>query len=170
MAGAVPMNRGRSLLVITTSLVRRMHIMVLKKLTPLAVAGEFPLTFEGDIADVIRQMRAGTSADAVPAVAAVMGLSEAKLLELLCLSKSTITGRMSEAQALSVAEQDRIYRAENVYKRAVEVLGNREGAQSWVVQPNRALGGEVPLALLDTEAGYELVLNVLGHIAYGIVA
>nr|WP_315215725.1 MbcA/ParS/Xre antitoxin family protein [uncultured Duganella sp.] len=39
-----------------------------------------------------------------------------------------------------------------------------------MTQDNRSLGGKAPLSLLDTEAGYELVLDTLGRIEHGIVS
>ena len=79
-------------------------------------------------------------------------------------------GRISNNGVLSATEQDRIYRAEKVLARTVEVLEDDEAATKWINQANRSLGGEVPLALLDTEVGYELVLDTLGRIEYGIVS
>nr|WP_229264645.1 MbcA/ParS/Xre antitoxin family protein [Duganella sp. 1411] len=49
-------------------------------------------------------------------------------------------------------------------------MEDEPSAQRWITQENRSLGGEAPLSLLDTEAGYELVLDTLGRIEYGIVS
>jgi putative toxin-antitoxin system antitoxin component (TIGR02293 family) len=71
---------------------------------------------------------------------------------------------------LSASEQDRLYRTEKVLTRALAVLEDEESAKAWIVRGNRSLGGEAPLSLLDTEVGYELVLDTLGRIEYGIVS
>ncbi|WP_188130092.1 antitoxin Xre/MbcA/ParS toxin-binding domain-containing protein [Massilia mucilaginosa] len=71
---------------------------------------------------------------------------------------------------LSSTEQDRLYRAYRVWKRTLEVLDDEDSTRRWIVRINRSLGGEAPLALLDTEVGYELVLDTLGRIEYGVVA
>ncbi|WP_220476902.1 antitoxin Xre/MbcA/ParS toxin-binding domain-containing protein [Massilia cavernae] len=47
---------------------------------------------------------------------------------------------------------------------------DEEAAKTWLRQNNRSLGGEVPLSLLDTEVGYELVLDTLGRIEHGVVS
>jgi uncharacterized protein (DUF2384 family) len=49
-------------------------------------------------------------------------------------------------------------------------LGDRAAATRWLKRPNRALGGNVPLALLDNELGARTVENVLGRIAFGGVS
>lgn len=126
--------------------------------------------FRGDASELIRKMRAGTPARIIPDMAARLGLSQDRLFDTLKLPKSTMKARISEDALLSSAEQDRIYRAEKVWARAFGVLEDEHSARRWIVQENRSLGGEAPLSLLDTEAGYELVLDTLGRIEYGIVS
>jgi putative toxin-antitoxin system antitoxin component (TIGR02293 family) len=55
-----------------------------------------------------------------------------------------------------------------VYANAVEMIGDREKATAWLGTPNRALGGDRPLDLLDTDLGARMVEDILGRIAYGI--
>jgi putative toxin-antitoxin system antitoxin component (TIGR02293 family) len=126
--------------------------------------------FHGDASELIRKMRAGTPARVIPEMAARLGLSQDRLFDTLKLPKSTMKARISEDALLSPAEQDRIYRADKVWARALGVLEDGPSARRWITQENRSLGGEAPLSLLDTEAGYELVLDTLGRIEYGIVS
>ncbi len=51
---------------------------------------------------------------------------------------------------------------------AVEVLGSLEKARDWLKAPNRALGCEIPLDLLDTEIGTRQVEEVLLRINVAI--
>jgi putative toxin-antitoxin system antitoxin component (TIGR02293 family) len=55
-----------------------------------------------------------------------------------------------------------------VYANAIEMLGGEEIAIQWLGTPNRALGGERPLDLLDTDTGVRMVEDILGRIAYGV--
>jgi putative toxin-antitoxin system antitoxin component (TIGR02293 family) len=128
------------------------------------------LAFAGDTADVIARMRSGTPARTIPRIASTLGISQDKLFELLDLPKSTVKGRISANGMLSSTEQDRVYRAEKALARAIQVLEDEEAARTWLSRENRSLGGEIPLALLDTEPGYELVLDTLGQIEYGVVS
>ena len=126
--------------------------------------------FGGDTTDVIARMRVGTPARTVPRIAIRFGITQDRLLDFLRLPKSTVKGRISADGKLSGTEQDRVYRAERVLERALQVLEDEEAAKTWLTRANRSLGGEVPLALLDTEVGYELVLDTLGRIEYGVVS
>lgn len=133
-------------------------------------ASDSPLAFAGDTDEMIRQMRAGTPARTIPFVAANLGVSQERLFELLRLPKSTVKGRISKDEVLSATEQDRVYRAERVLKKTISVLEDAGAAREWLSRANRSLGGEVPLAMLDTEVGYELVLDTLARIEYGVIS
>ena len=126
--------------------------------------------FGGDTSSVMREMRRGTSARIVPQVAKRLGLSQERLLDYLRLPKSTVKGRVSKGQVLASSEQDRMYRVNRVLNRAVEVLEDEDAARKWIKLENRSLGGHSPLSILDTEAGYELVLNTLSQIEYGVIS
>ncbi|MBM0105801.1 DUF2384 domain-containing protein [Steroidobacter sp. S1-65] len=51
--------------------------------------------------------------------------------------------------------------------RAVQVFNSKEKARDWLKKQNPALQGEVPLELLATDAGAELVTDELTRIDYG---
>ena len=68
------------------------------------------------------------------------------------------------------SERHRRDREEKVMARAVEVLEHEDAARTWLLRDNRSLGGSSPLAFLDTESGYELVLATLRRIEYGVVS
>jgi uncharacterized protein (DUF2384 family) len=61
-------------------------------------------------------------------------------------------------------------RTEKTLERAISVLGEEKWAKLWLASENRALGGVTPLSLLDTEAGYESVLNTLAQIEFGVIS
>lgn len=147
----------------TTELVAR-QIPAVYAVTPAAAP------FRGNVSDIIAGMRNGISAQIAPDVAQRLGLSQDKLFETLRLPKSTMKARLGKAQLLSPVEQDRMYRADRLWERALAVFEDEDACRAWIKRENRTLGGEAPLALLDTEAGYELVLDTLGRIEYGVVS
>jgi putative toxin-antitoxin system antitoxin component (TIGR02293 family) len=53
---------------------------------------------------------------------------------------------------------------------AKRYLGDDRAAIRWLKRSNRALGGQIPLGVIDTEPGARAVENVLGRIAYGGVS
>ena len=69
---------------------------------------------------------------------------------------------------LSPEESDRVLRLARVAAQAEEVLGGREDAVKWLHRPSRSLGGHKPLELVRTDAGSELVVDVLGRLEHGV--
>ncbi|CAN5678351.1 DUF2384 domain-containing protein [soil metagenome] len=63
---------------------------------------------------------------------------------------------------------DRVARAASVAALARRVFGDPDAALEWLRTPNRALDGRVPLALLKTGSGADLVKEVLLRIEHGI--
>lgn len=55
-----------------------------------------------------------------------------------------------------------------IYNFGREVFRKKEYLIKWLSTPNRALGGEIPLNILDTKQGFKKVENLLGQIEYGI--
>jgi putative toxin-antitoxin system antitoxin component (TIGR02293 family) len=121
-------------------------------------------------AEQIARTRLGIPSTDLIETAKMIGMSRDKFYASVGLPKSTIEKNIGQQSRLSPAHGDRIYRVNRVFARAVEVLGDESGAKLWIQRNNRSLGGVSPLSLLDTEVGYELVLDTLGRIEYGIVA
>lgn len=118
--------------------------------------------------EILRVMRDGAPSEVVPTVAYRLGITQDRLFEFLKLPKSTLKGRIRNKKPLARDETDRIYRVDRVMNRAIEVLGDENAAKEWITRENRSLGGDVPLTLMDTEYGYELVLDTLSRIEYGV--
>jgi putative toxin-antitoxin system antitoxin component (TIGR02293 family) len=77
--------------------------------------------------------------------------------------------RRRQARRLDPDESDRLYRIARVAGQAVSVFGDEYKATTWLQRPNRALNGELPIRLLDTDVGARQVEDILGRIEYGIV-
>ncbi|MFC4158468.1 type II RES/Xre toxin-antitoxin system antitoxin [Chitinimonas lacunae] len=131
--------------------------------TPLAFVSEGPLS-------VIQHIRHGIAPGAVKTLADKLGMSKEQFVLTIGLPRSTIKARQTSGKPLSLSESERMVRVAKVLLRAIEVLEDASSASQWIKRPNRSLGGNSPLSLLDTEAGYELVMDILGRIEHGVVA
>ncbi|TIL31918.1 MAG: DUF2384 domain-containing protein [Mesorhizobium sp.] len=81
----------------------------------------------------------------------------------------SLAHRKERNVTLTIAESGRALRLERISAMADRVFGNHEKAQRWLRKPSRVLN-QVPIDLLQSEAGATLVEDELNHIAYGIVA
>jgi len=69
---------------------------------------------------------------------------------------------------LTPEQSDVVIRTASTLAKAIDILGDRKKAAHWLTTPNRALGGEIPIDLLDTWAGAHEVEAVLDRIEYGV--
>jgi putative toxin-antitoxin system antitoxin component (TIGR02293 family) len=121
------------------------------------------LSSDRDLRDAIRQ---GFPHRVVEELMQSSGLTLKELGDALDLSPRSLQRRRRTGR-LARFESDRLYRLARIVAFARESLGKDEIATRWLKHPNRALGGQAPIAAIDTEVGARQVENILGRIAYG---
>ena len=77
--------------------------------------------------------------------------------------------RRRHGRKLDADESDRLYRLVRVAAQAVAVFGTEDKAAMWLRRPNRALNGEMPIGVLDTDLGARQVEDILGRIEHGVI-
>jgi putative toxin-antitoxin system antitoxin component (TIGR02293 family) len=112
-------------------------------------------------------LRAGLPYSALESVMDTLGLTRQEASELLAVPLRTLA-RRKRAHKLLAPESNRLFRLTKIAAHAVDVLGSKETAAHWLREPIRATGGVAPITLLDTEAGLELIDEILGRIEYGL--
>lgn len=117
--------------------------------------------------DLKRWIREGLPFTSLEAVMEQFGLKREEVSWALDLPLRTLARRKQERR-LSPGESDRLFRVVRIAVQAAEVLGGREEASRWLHTQNRALGGQTPLELLDTDLGSRQVEDVLGRIEHGV--
>jgi putative toxin-antitoxin system antitoxin component (TIGR02293 family) len=90
-------------------------------------------------------------------------------VDLAVLPRKTLSHRR-KIGTLTTEQSDRLIRAARVIAEAEETFGSQEKAGKWLRRSTTALGGEKPIALLDTTEGAAQVEALLGRIAHGIAA
>lgn len=116
---------------------------------------------------VNRALRAGLPVSSLKRVCAHLEMSETDLLALLRLPVPAYHRRKAKRQKLDPLTSDRLYRVAKIHALAATVFDSDSTAADWLKRPNRALG-DVPLSLLDTGAGTEMVERVLMRIEHGV--
>jgi putative toxin-antitoxin system antitoxin component (TIGR02293 family) len=119
--------------------------------------------------DVLAAIREGFPQGVVAEVMHAAGLTLKELADSLDLSPRSLQRRRHTGR-LARHESDRLYRLARIVALAKHYIGDGQTAHAWLRRPNRALGGAIPLDLLDTEPGARAVENVVGRIAYGGVS
>lgn len=78
--------------------------------------------------------------------------------------------RRRQTRRLDGDESDRLYRIARVAAQAFAVFNTEDKAATWLRRPNRALNGELPIHLLDTDIGARQIEDILGRIQHGVVS
>lgn len=121
----------------------------------------------GSLEGLRHRLKEGLPYGSLEAVARRFEIGPEELSAALRLPSRTIA-RRKRADRLLADESDRLFRLARIAAEAARVLGSEEKAARWLHEPNRALGGDTPLSLLDTEIGARRVEEILGRIEYGV--
>lgn len=95
-------------------------------------------------------------------------LSEDVICGSLRIAKRTAARRKKVGARLKPSESELLLRLARVLVAATQVLGSDEKARKWLTGENRALGGAIPIDLLDTGLGFEEVMDLLTRVEYGV--
>jgi len=71
-------------------------------------------------------------------------------------------------QPLSPEQSGKTWVFANIFAKAIEIFGSREAAEAWISEPVMGLNRQVPLELLQTPIGVELVNEFLTRLEYGV--
>ena len=96
-------------------------------------------------------------------------LSVSEAVSVLHMPARTLA-RRRQTRTLDADESDRLYRIARVAAQAFAVFGAEDKAATWLRRPNRALNGELPINLLDTDVGARQIEDILGRIEHGVVS
>jgi putative toxin-antitoxin system antitoxin component (TIGR02293 family) len=96
------------------------------------------------------------------------GLFEPGELYALVVARRTLAHRREKRQPLTVEESDRLARVVRVAQAAEDALGDQENAARWLRKPNRALKGNRPIDLLESDLGARMVERALGRVEHGV--
>jgi len=118
-------------------------------------------------AQLTETIREGLAYASLEALLAKLGIPRSEAAAALNLPERTLARRRKEKR-LHPDESDRVLRLARLFSLARTVLETEENASTWFSQPNRSLGNQTPLSLVDTEIGAREVEEALWRIAHGI--
>lgn len=114
-------------------------------------------------------IRLGLPSASLERAALALELSVNDLSRRLRLPPRTVYRRVQKRERLTQEESERSVRVARSLARAQQILGDDAG-RGWLLDASRALGGEVPLTLLDTADGFTAVMDELGRLEHGVIS
>jgi putative toxin-antitoxin system antitoxin component (TIGR02293 family) len=112
-------------------------------------------------------IRRGLPVRALDHLAQLLQVDRVELARLLGVSLRTLQRKAGENQRLGPGASDRLARVRRILDLATEVLGEQSKGARWLTSSSRALGGDVPLHMLDTDIGTQRVQQELHQIEFG---
>jgi putative toxin-antitoxin system antitoxin component (TIGR02293 family) len=116
-----------------------------------------------------REIESGIPGKAIPNLLTVLDFTREDFSTLLGRARKTLN-ELEQRAHLSRSDSDLLYRIARALVYAVSVFGETGYAVQWLKEPNEALGGAIPVQLLATVEGDEIVRTELGAIEHGLPA
>lgn len=133
---------------------------------PMAALLGNPCGIEDDF-DLINFARSGIYKKALLEFAKRISLTIEELANVLHISERTLQ-RYEATTLVKTEHSDRAISLARLYEKGESVFGNQKDFKIWMRTPNTSLNQEVPLSLLDTTIGFEMVHQILGRMEYGV--
>lgn len=109
----------------------------------------------------LAQIKNGFPAHLFQAMRRTFNLQEHALSVLLNTSMTTLERRVREHRALGSAASERLDRIATVSHLAERVFEDRDAAVQWMTRANKALDGNAPILLCETEIGTSQIRRAL---------
>ena len=117
--------------------------------------------------DLVNLAREGLTTISINSLIEALEISVDEMVALLPISRRTLE-RYEAGRKLSPELSDRLIQIARVYSRTLEVFGDRNLALRWLKTPCKAFGDAIPLSYLNLASGFEIVMDELGRIDYGV--
>ena len=120
---------------------------------------------------IVQSSRNGVSSSRFFGLADFTGLNRDWLAtQFLGLSLKTLQRYVQDSKPLSPREGEAVLKLESLYKKGLEIFGNRDEFNSWLKEPAYGIGNQVPLELLSMSTGIDLIMDELFRIEFGATA
>lgn len=119
---------------------------------------------------IVLEARRGLTAETFFDVADASLLNQNLLADLLHISLKTFQRYRKDNKRLNPATSEHLLKLLALFQQGNEVFGSIDSFNRWLAKPAFGLGNQVPLELLETSGGIDLVMDQLLRIAYGDLA
>jgi putative toxin-antitoxin system antitoxin component (TIGR02293 family) len=133
-----------------------------------ALIDTLPKERGGDWRGVVEATRRGFPVQTVDKLVETGRLTAAEVDQTI-IPRKTLSHRR-KIGTLTAEQSDRLARVMRVISAAEDTFGSEAKAARWLRRPTEALGGEAPIALLDTSEGSREVERLIGRIDHGLAA
>lgn len=117
----------------------------------------------------LETIKKGLQPHAIEDLLQVTGATKASLAHLLSLTEPTLRKYIRAKEDLNVTLSEHVLLLFELFDKGIETLGSLEEFKTWLQRPSVGLNA-MPMDLLDTVTGINIVMSELLRIDYGILA
>jgi putative toxin-antitoxin system antitoxin component (TIGR02293 family) len=116
---------------------------------------------------LVMEAREGILAKIVFQLADVLQLQLEQMANILHTTTKTLRSYRQSKKKLNPAHSEQALKLFALYMKGEKVFGASASFRRWLEKPAHGLDGQLPLALLETSGGIDLVMEELDRIAWG---
>lgn len=103
-------------------------------------------------------------------VVALTGYSRDLVAGWLDISNKTIMNYEKQDKVLSPSSSELLLKIILLFEKGIKVFGQRNQLTRWLEKPAFGLGGNIPVEMMRTSGGVDLIIDELTRIEYGDLA
>jgi putative toxin-antitoxin system antitoxin component (TIGR02293 family) len=117
---------------------------------------------------VAKVVEEGLPSEEIAPILDYLGFKVSDIAKAASVSASTVS-RWHPKTSIGVPGSNQFFRIDQVIRKGVDLFGDLQGLRTWLQSPNLALGNAVPVQLITTAIGVELVDEALDALHHGNV-
>ncbi|MBV6510829.1 MAG: hypothetical protein FMNOHCHN_00307 [Ignavibacteriaceae bacterium] len=123
-----------------------------------------------DRMELFRASAKGVSSSLIPKLLKITGLRKEIVAAILSISVKTLDRYLASPVTLSPSSSELLIKTVTLYTRGASLFGSPENFREWMSKPAFGLQGLVPVTLLTTASGIDLISEELGRLEAGDLA
>ena len=123
-----------------------------------------------DNISIVFSARKGLSSKVYYDIIMLSGFKKEQIAQLFNTSAKTITRYTQEDKNLDIVSSEHALKIIALFRKGTEIFGELEAFRRWIQKPAYGLGWQVPVELMETSGGIEMVLEELIRIEFGDLA
>ncbi|MCC5932724.1 MAG: DUF2384 domain-containing protein [Candidatus Cyclonatronum sp.] len=134
-----------------------------------SAAEKYEITPNNNLA-MVHIAQGGLPASSFNELLLITGFSKDELAAVLGISYKTVQRYEKENKRFNALNSEQLLKIISLYQKAGEIFEDLNAFNRWLRKPAYGLGNEVPVSLLTTSGGIDLIREELLRIEYGALA
>ena len=120
--------------------------------------------------NIVLTARNGLSTKAFYDIVMLTGIKKEELAEIFHTTMKTIMRYTQANKNLDITTSEQALKIIALFKQGNALFGDIQSFRIWLTKPQYGLGWQIPLQLLETSSGIDLISEELSRIEYGATA